>query len=127
MHIFCDQINILVLVLVGINCGATLPIRYYVTPYIIFRESLMKSRQTGVGTNRFNVRMKIRKIKLFSLEEQKVHGDLLQTFKLLSGRENANHEMCLNHNTTNVRSHSLKLSKYRNVTNYVGGDFSARE
>ena len=33
------------------------------------------------------------RIKLVSLEEWRLHGELMQTFKLLTGRENVNHDM----------------------------------
>ena len=51
------------------------------------------------------------RLKLFSLEERRLRGDLIQTFKLLTGKENVDHEIFFNHSTTNLRGHSLKLSK----------------
>ena len=51
------------------------------------------------------------RLKLFTLEERRLRGDLIQTFKLLTGKENVDHEIFFNHSTTNLRGHSLKLSK----------------
>ena len=51
------------------------------------------------------------RLKLFSLEEQRLCGDLIQTFKLLTGKENIDYEILFNNSTTHLRGHSLKLSK----------------
>ena len=51
------------------------------------------------------------RLKLFSLEQRRLRGDLIQTFKLLTGKENVDHEFFFNHSTTNLRGRSLKLSK----------------
>ena len=54
---------------------------------------------------------RLEKLLLFSLEERRLRGDLIQTFKLLTGKENVDHEFLFNHSTTHLRGHSLKLSK----------------
>ena len=51
------------------------------------------------------------RLKLFSLEERRLRGDLIQTFKLLTGKENIDYEILFNNSTTHLRGHSLKLSK----------------
>ena len=48
----------------------------------------------------------LERLKLFSLEEQRLRGDLIQIFKLLSGKQNVDHEILLNHSTTHLRGHS---------------------
>ena len=60
-----------------------------------------------------------------SLEERTLRGNLIQTFQLLTGKENVDHENNFNHSTTNLSSRSQFdiLKVYHNVTNYVGGDF----
>ena len=54
---------------------------------------------------------RLERLKLFTLEERRLRGDLIQTFKLLTGKENVDHDIFFNHSTTNLRGHSLKLSK----------------
>ena len=50
-------------------------------------------------------------LKLFSLEERRLRGDLIQTFKLLTGKENVDYEILFNRSTNHLRGHSFKLSK----------------
>ena len=54
---------------------------------------------------------RLERLKLFSLEERRLRGDLIQTFKLLTGKENVDYEILFNCSTNHLRGHSLKLSK----------------
>ena len=63
------------------------------------------------GLKELSYEERLERLKLFSLEERRLRGDLIQTFKLLTGKENVDHEIFFNHSTTNLRGHSLKLSK----------------
>ena len=54
---------------------------------------------------------RLERLKLFSLEERRLRGDLIQTFKLLTGKENVDYEILFNRSTNHLRGHSFKLSK----------------
>ena len=63
------------------------------------------------GLNDLSYEERLERLKLFSLEERRLRGDLIQAFKLLTGKENVDYEILFNHSTTHLRGHSLKLSK----------------
>ena len=78
---------------------------------IILGESSKKSHQAGTvwGIKDLSYEERLERLKLFSLEERRLRGDLIQTFKLLTGKENVDHEILFNHSTTHLIGHSLKL------------------
>ena len=54
----------------------------------------MKSHKTGMGLNDLTYEERLERLKLFSLEEWRSCGDLIQTLsKLLTGKENVNREL----------------------------------
>ena len=48
---------------------------------------------------------------LQTLEERRVRGDMIQTFKFLHGYDDVPHTRFFQLNTNNLRGHSMKLSK----------------
>ena len=54
---------------------------------------------------------------LMSLEERRLWGDLIETYKIITGKENIDREQFfkLSNNQHNLRGHRLKIEKERNV------------
>ena len=46
------------------------------------------------------------RLKLYRLEERKLRGDLIETFKLLTRKENIDPDQCFNINLNNLTGHS---------------------
>ncbi len=48
-----------------------------------------------MGLNDLTYEERLERLKLFSLEERRLRGDLIQTFKVLTGKENVDHAFFL--------------------------------
>ena len=84
----------------------------YYAKYILLLEKVQRRATKLVwGLKELSYEERLERLKLFSLEERRLRGDLIQTFKLLTGKENVDHEIFFNHSTNDLRGHSLKLSK----------------
>jgi len=71
---------------------------------------------------------RLKKLGICSLERQRLRGDLIETFKILTGREHVNHSNFfeLANVTSGLRGHSLKLFKPRCRTTVRQNFFSLR-
>ena len=95
--------------------GITLTIQawapYYAKDILLLEKVQRRSTKLVWGLNDLSYEETLKRFKLFSLEERRLRGDLIQTFKLLTWKENVDHEILFNQSTTHLRGHSLKLSK----------------
>ena len=53
---------------------------------------------------------RLTQIKRYRLEERRLRGDLTETFKLLTGKENLDPDQYFNINLNNLRGHSKKIN-----------------
>ena len=83
---------------------------YYAKYILLLEEVQRRATKLVWGLKELSYEEILERLKLFSLEERRLRGDLIQTFTLLTGKENVDHEIFFNHSTTNLRGHSLKLS-----------------
>ena len=80
--------------------------------YILLLEKVQRRATKLVwGLKDLSYEERLERLKLFSLEERRLRGDLIQTFKLLTGKENVDYEILFNRSTNHLRGHSFKLSK----------------
>ena len=84
---------------------------YYAKYILLLQKVQRRATKLVWGLKELSYEERLERLKLFSLEERRLRGDLIQAFKLLTGKENVDHEIFFNHSTTNLRGHSLKLSK----------------
>ena len=85
----------------------------YYAKYILLLLEKVQRRATKLvwGLKELSYEEILERLQLFSLEERRIRGDLIQTFKLLTGKENVDYEILFNRSTNHIRGHSLKLSK----------------
>ena len=60
-----------------------------------------------IGLKEFAYEERLTQLKLYTFEERRLRGDLIQTFKLLTGKENIDPDQ-FNINLNNLRGHSKK-------------------
>jgi len=67
----------------------------------------------GEGTQEIYIWNKIERLGIYSLERRRLRGDLIETFKILTGRERIDSSKFfeLSETTSGLRGHSLKLYK----------------
>lgn len=65
------------------------------------------------GFSNLSYEERLQKLQLTTLETRRLRGDLIEVFKILKGYENINKDLFFQHSQSNLRGHSLKLSKKR--------------
>ena len=64
-----------------------------------------------MGLKEFAYEERLTQLKLYRLEERRLRGDLIETFKLLTGKEKIDPHQFFNITLNNLRGHSKKLNK----------------
>ena len=84
---------------------------YYAKDILLLEKVQRRATTLVWGLKDLSYEERLERLKLFSLEERRLRGDLIQTFKLLTGKENVDYEILFNRSTNHLRGHSFKLSK----------------
>ena len=84
---------------------------YYAKDILLLEKVQRRATKLVWGLKDLAYEERLERLKLFSLEERRLRGDLIQTFKLLTGKENVDYEILFNRSTNHLRGHSFKLSK----------------
>ena len=84
---------------------------YYAKDILLLEKVQRRATKLVWGLKDLSYEERLERLKLFSLEERRLRGDLIQTFKLLTGKENVDYEILFNRSTNHLRGNSFKLSK----------------
>ena len=84
---------------------------YYAKDILLLEKVQRRATKLVWGLKDLSYEERLERLKLFSLEERRLRGDLIQTFKLLTGKENVDYEILFNRSTNHLGGHSFKLSK----------------
>jgi len=80
------------------------------------------------GLKKFTYETRLKRLGIYSLERRRLRGDLIETFKILTGKEriDSSNFFELSETTSGLRGHSLKLYKQRCCTTVRQCFFSSR-
>ena len=87
---------------------------YYAKEILLLEKVQRRATKLVWGLKDLSYEERLERLKLFSIElveERRLRGDLIQTFKLLTGKENVDYEILFNRSTNHLRGQSFKLSK----------------
>ena len=63
-------------------------VTFYAKDILMLEQVQCKATKLAVGLKEFTYEERLTQLKLYRLEEQRLRGDLIETFKLLTGKEN---------------------------------------
>ena len=81
---------------------------YYAKDILMLEKVQRRATNLVIGLKEFTYEKRLTQLKLYRLEERRLRGDLIETFKLLTGKENIDPDQCFNINLNNLRGHSEK-------------------
>ena len=84
----------------------------YYAKYVLMLEKVQRrATKLVIGLKEFTYEERLTQLKLHRLEERRLRGDLIETFKLLTGKENIEPDQLFNINLNNLGGHSKKIKQ----------------
>ena len=76
---------------------------YYAKDILMLQKVQCRATKLVIGLKEFTYEERLTQLKLYRLEERRLQGVLIETFKLLTGKENIDPDQFFNININNLR------------------------